>query len=204
MKLHKSMIGLISLLVGLIVYYLLAVLAILSYPGGFDLYNDLWTHLRWLGYNPDGALFFRIGNVIYALSLVVFFLSASGWITFATEKKRTMYLIQAIGISIAVSMIIGELLADQALIFVIASGVSLLLIVVILVGISVSMYTTPGFWRVLILLFIISIAMSLYLLYMGVIDAPIQDFRIIDLLVTAFNQASICAIALNMAKTETT
>ncbi|MFW9804852.1 MAG: hypothetical protein ACFFFC_19505 [Candidatus Thorarchaeota archaeon] len=91
MKLHKSMICLIFLLVRLIVYYLLAELAILSYPGGFDLYNDLWTHLRWLGYNPDGAMLFRICSEIYALSLVVLVLSASGWIIFATEKKRAMY-----------------------------------------------------------------------------------------------------------------
>ncbi|MFX1261113.1 MAG: hypothetical protein ACFFAZ_03410 [Promethearchaeota archaeon] len=200
MKLDKSVIGLISLFFGLLAYYLLAIVAIFNYSERFDIYNDLWTHLRWFEYNLEGALFFRIGNVLYALTLAIFFLSASGWQSAVAERKSSIYLIQTIGISIAISMIIREVLADQANIFAIASGAGLLLTVIILVGIAFSSWSYPEFWRASILFFIISIILSSYLLYMGIIDAPIQEFRIIDFLVTVFNQASIFAIALNMAK----
>jgi hypothetical protein len=203
MKHHKSMIGPIFLVIGLLVYYSLAIIAIVNYSGGFDIYNDLWTHLRWFEYNSGGALFFRIGNVIYALTLIIFFLSVSGWIAAVAERRFLIYLIQVIGISIAVLMIIGEILADQSIVFVIASGTSLLLTVIILIGIPILLYSHPEFWKVSILLFIISIALSSYLLYMGIIDAPIREFRIIDFLATAFNQVSIFIIAFNIAKMET-
>ena len=203
MRLHKSVIGSISLLIGLIVYYLLSIIAIFNYPGGFDIYNDLWTHLRWFEYNTDGALFFRIGNVIYAVTMMVFFLSISGQGIVITEKRVSKNVIQTIGSSISLLMIIGEILADQAMIFVIASGVSLLLTTVILIGFPILLYDQLGFWKVSILLIVISIGLSAYLLYMGAIDAPIREFRIIDLLGTAFNQASIFTIALNIAKMQT-
>ncbi|MFW9862785.1 MAG: hypothetical protein ACFFET_10910 [Candidatus Thorarchaeota archaeon] len=203
MKLNKSVIGPISLLIGLIVYYLLSIMAVYNYPGGFDINNDLWTHLRWFEYNPDGALFFRIGNVIYAATLMFFFLGLSGQIAVAAEKRFSKYLIQTIGISISVLMIIGEILSDQAIIFVITSGVSLLLTAIILIGFPILLYDQKGFWKVSILLIIISIGLSSYLLYMGAIDAPIREFRIVDLLATAFNQASIFTIASNMAKMQT-
>ncbi|MHA2386059.1 MAG: hypothetical protein ACXAEE_07605 [Candidatus Thorarchaeota archaeon] len=203
MNLHKSMIGSISLVIGLLVYYLLAIIAIFNYSGGFDIYNDLWTHLRWFEYNLNGALFFRIGNIIYELTLIIFFLSISGWTTTETERRLPVYLIQIIGISIAVLMIVGEILADQAVIFVIASGTSLLLTVILLIGLPVLLYNQPGFWRVSILLIIVSIGLSSYLLYMGAIDAPIREFRIIDLLTVALNQASIFTIASNIAKMQT-
>jgi hypothetical protein len=197
------MIGSISLVIGLLVYYLLAIIAIFNYSGGFDIYNDLWTHLRWFEYNLNGALFFRIGNIIYELTLIIFFLSISGWTTTETERRLPVYLIQIIGISIAVLMIVGEILADQAVIFVIASGTSLLLTVILLIGLPVLLYNQPGFWRVSILLIIVSIGLSSYLLYMGAIDAPIREFRIIDLLTVALNQASIFTIASNIAKMQT-
>jgi len=197
------MTGSISLFIGLAAYYFLALIAIFNYPGSFDIYNDLWTHLRWFEYNLDGALFFRIGNVFYALTLIIFFLSISGRTTAETERRFPVYLIQIIGISIAVLMIVGEILADQAIIFVIASGTILLLTIIILIGIPILLYSHPEFWKVSILLFIISIALSSYLLFMGALDAPIREFRIIDFLITAFNQASICIIALNMVKMET-
>ncbi|MHA3964487.1 MAG: hypothetical protein AM325_013215 [Candidatus Thorarchaeota archaeon SMTZ1-45] len=203
MKLHKSVICPISLFIGLLVYYSLAIIAIFNYSGGFDIYNDLWTHLRWFEYNLDGALYFRIGNVTYALTLIIFFLSVNGWITAVTERRSPIYLIQVIGISIAGLMILGEILADQAIIFAIASGTSLLLTVIILIGIPILLYSHPEFWKVSILLFIISIVLSSYLLYMGITDAPIREFRIIDFLVTAFNQVSIFTIALNITKMET-
>lgn len=200
MKLRRSVIGPISLLIGLIVYYLLSIIAIYSYPGGFDIFNDLWTHLRWLEYNMDGALFFRIGNVIYAVALMIFFLSVNGWTIAGVENRTPTYLFQVIGISIAVLMIIGEILADQSMIFVIASGISLLMTVILLIGIPFLLYNQPGFWRVSMVLIIISIGLSLYLLYMGAINAPFREFRIIDLLTVALNQASIFTIASNMAK----
>lgn len=203
MKLDNFVIGSISLFIGLLVYYVLAIIAIFNYSGGFDIYNDLWTHLRWFEYNLDGALLFRIGNIIYALTLTIFFLSVRPWITAATERKVLGYLIQVIGISISVLMIIGEILADQVTIFIITSGTSLLLTIVILIGIPVLLYKHPGFWKVPIILFIIGIGLSSYLLYMGIIDAPIREFRIIDFLVAAFNQASICIIALNVVKIQT-
>ena len=198
MKHRKSVVGLVSLIIGIFVYYSLAIIAIFQYPGGFDIFNDLWTHLRWLGYNPNGALFIRIGNFVYALTLVFFFLSFSRWIT--DERRFRIYLIQIFGILIATSMIIGEILADQVTIFIISSGVGLLLTIITLLGIASSLYGHPEFWKASITLFIISIVLSSYLLYMGIIDAPIQEFRIIDFLVTALNQASIFVIALNMTK----
>jgi hypothetical protein len=203
MNLQKSMIGSISLFIGLVAYYVLALIAILNYPGNFDINNDLWTHLRWFEYNPDGALFFRIGNLIYALTLLIFFLSVKVWKPEIPDKRTPVYLIQIIGISIAVLMIASEILAEQSMIFVIASGVSFLLTIIILIGFPILLYDQQGFWKVSILLIIISIGLSSYLLYMGAIDAPIRDFRIIDLLTTAFNQASIFTIASNIAKMQT-
>lgn len=203
MKLNKPMVGLISLFFGLLAYYLLAIVAIFNYVGGFDIYNDLWTHLRWFEYNLEGALFFRIGNVIYALALAIFFLSGGSWVTAVTERRFLIYFIQVIGISIATLMIIREVLADQTIIFSIASGTSYLLTIIILIGIPILFYNHPGFWKASILLFIISIVLGSYLLYMGVIDAPIRAFRIIDFLATVFNQASIFVIALNTTRIQT-
>lgn len=197
------MVGLISLFLGLLAYYLLAIVAIFNYVGGFDIYNNLWTHLRWFEYNLEGALFFRIGNVIYALALAIFFLSGGSWVTAVTERRFLIYFIQVIGISIATLMIIREVLADQTIIFSIASGTSYLLTIIILIGIPILFYNHPGFWKASILLFIISIVLGSYLLYMGIIDAPIRAFRIIDFLATVFNQASIFVIALNTTRIQT-
>ena len=194
------MIGLFSLLIGLIVYYLLSIIAIFNYPGSFDICNDLWTHLRWFEYNPDGAVFFRSGNVIYALTLMIFFLSINRGITSIEGRKVPAYLIQVIGISIAVLVITGEVLADQAAIFIIASGTSLLLTIVILIGFLTLLRGHPEFWKISVLLFIVSIVFSSYLIYIGVIDAPIREFRIIDFLSTASNQASFFIISLNMTR----
>jgi hypothetical protein len=202
-KLNKPMVGLISLFFGLLAYYLLAIVAIFNYVGGFDIYNDLWTHLRWFEYNLEGALFFRIGNVIYALALAIFFLSGGSWVTAVTERRFLIYFIQVIGISIATLMIIREVLADQTIIFSIASGTSYLLTIIILIGIPILFYNHPGFWKASILLFIISIVLGSYLLYMGIIDAPIRALRIIDFLATVFNQASIFVIALNTTRIQT-
>ena len=203
MKLNMPMVGLISLFLGLLAYYLLAIVAIFNYVGGFDIYNNLWTHLRWFEYNLEGALFFRIGNVIYALALAIFFLSGGSWVTAVTERRFLIYFIQVIGISIATLMIIREVLADQTIIFSIASGTSYLLTIIILIGIPILFYNHPGFWKASILLFIISIVLGSYLLYMGIIDAPIRAFRIIDFLATVFNQASIFVIALNTTRIQT-
>jgi hypothetical protein len=202
-KLNMPMVGLISLFLGLLAYYLLAIVAIFNYVGGFDIYNNLWTHLRWFEYNLEGALFFRIGNVIYALALAIFFLSGGSWVTAVTERRFLIYFIQVIGISIATLMIIREVLADQTIIFSIASGTSFLLTIIILIGIPILFYNHPGFWKASILLFIISIALGSYLLYMGIIDAPIRALRIIDFLATVFNQASIFVIALNTTRIQT-
>jgi hypothetical protein len=202
-KLNKPVVGLISLFFGLLAYYLLAIVAIFNYVGGFDIYNNLWTHLRWFEYNLEGALFFRIGNVIYALALAIFFLGGGSWVTAVTERRFLIYFIQVIGISIATLMIIREVLADQTIIFSIASGTSFLLTIIILIGIPILFYNHPGFWKASILLFIISIALGSYLLYMGIIDAPIRAFRIIDFLATVFNQASIFVIALNTTRIQT-
>lgn len=191
------------MLIGLIIYYLLSIIAIYNYSGSFDIYNDLWTHLRWFEYNPDGALFFRIGNVIYAVTLMIFFLSINGQSIVVTEKRVSKYLIQTIGLSISVLMIIGEILADQSIIFSISSGASLLLTSIILIGFSILLYNQQGFWKLSILLIVSSIGLSSYLLYMGVIDAPIREFRIIDLLTTVLNQASIFTIASNIARMQT-
>lgn len=203
MKLNKPMVGLISLFFGLLIYYLLAIVAIFNYVGGFDIYNNLWTHLRWFEYNLEGALFFRIGNVIYALALAIFFLGGGSWVTAVTERRFLIYFIQVIGISIATLMIIREVLADQTIIFSIASGTIYLLTIIILIGIPILFNNHPGFWKASILLFIISIVLGSYLLYMGIIDAPIRAFRIIDFLATVFNQASIFVIALNTTRIQT-
>jgi hypothetical protein len=202
-KLNKPVVGLISLFFGLLAYYLLAIVAIFNYVGGFDIYNNLWTHLRWFEYNLEGALFFRIGNVIYALALAIFFLSGGSWVSAITERRFSIYFIRIIGISIATLMIIREVLADQTIIFSIASGTSFLLTIIILIGIPILFYNHPGFWKASILLFIISIALGSYLLYMGIIDAPIRALRIIDFLATVFNQASIFVIALNTTRIQT-
>jgi hypothetical protein len=203
MRLHRSVIGSISLLIGLIVYYLLSIISIYNYPGGFDIYNDLWTHLRWFEYNIDGAMFFRIGSVIYAVTQMVFFLSIGGQSTVVTEKRVSKYFIQIIGISISVLMIIGEILADESIIFSISSGASLLLTGIILIGFPILLYNQQGFWKLSLLLIISSIVLSSYLLFMGVIDAPIREFRIIDLLTTVLNQVSIFTIASNIAGMQT-
>jgi hypothetical protein len=78
-----------------------------------------------------------------------------------------------------------------------------LLTIIILIGIPILFYNHPGFWKASILLFIISIVLGSYLLYMGIIDAPIRAFRIIDFLATVFNQASIFVIALNTTRIQT-
>ena len=194
---NKSMTGSILLLIGTIIYYFLAIFAILNYSGGFDIFNDLWTHLRWYGYNPDGALFFRTGNLVYAITLLFFFLSFSVGLSIQAERKISTYLTQIFGIGIAVSMIIGEILADLPQIFIVASGIGLLFTILMLVGIAVSFYNHEEFWKASILLFILCISLNSYLLFIGIIDIPIQEFRIIDFLVTVLNHSSICVIALN-------
>jgi len=200
MRFRKSVIGLVQLFIGVVVYYLLAIIAILNYSGGFDLITDLWTHLRWFEYNPNGALYFRIGNLVYALTLIIFFLSISGLTMKDSENKLRIFLIQIIGIFIALSIVIGEILADQAIIFFIASGMNLLLTIFILIGFAYSFHTNPDFWKPSILLYITSIVLSAYLVFMGVIDTPIQEFRIVDFLETCLRQVSMCVIALNITK----
>ena len=108
-----------------------------------------------------------------------------------------------VGIVMAALIIVGELLADQATMFVIVSGLSLLLVIFLLIGIASSLYSHPTFWKPSIIFFIISVALSSYLLYMGAFDLLIREFRIIDLLVTVLNQASMCVVALNMARLQT-
>jgi hypothetical protein len=203
MRPRKATIILVSLIIGIVVYYSMATIAIFQYTEGFEIYNDLWTHLRWFEYNPDGALFFRIGNLIYGVMLLVFFLGFSVWFTRASELRFRTHLIQIIGVSMAASLIIGEILADQSLVFVIGSGMSVLFAIIILIGFTMSFYKHARFWTPSVLIFLLTIALSSFLLYMGAIDAPIRDFRVIDLLVTFLNQLSICIIAFNLVRMQT-
>jgi hypothetical protein len=192
----------VVLFIGIVVYYILAVIAMFQYPEGFDVLNDLWTHLRWFEYNADGALFFRVGSSIYGLALLVFFLSFSGRITADAEPGFRKRFIQIMGISIAVSIMVGEILADQSTVFTVASGLNLILTIIILIGVTISLYNQPTFWKPSIVLFIVGITLSSYLLFLGVIDAPIRDFRIVDLLTTAVNQASIFTVAFNLTRNQ--
>ena len=159
--------------------------------------------LWWFEYNADGALFFRVGNFIYGIALLVLFLSYSGRITAETELGIRKYFIQIVGISIAVSMMVGEILTDHSLVYIIASGVNLILTIIILIGVTIFLYNQPTFWKPSILFFIVSITLSSYLLLMGVIDAPIRDFRIIDFLATVLNQASLFIVAFNLTRIRT-
>lgn len=201
MKYIKRNFNSIAVFIGLISYYFFSIIALLKFTGGFDILNDLWTHLRWYGYNPEGALFFRIGNLIYGGTLLLFFFGFNKWSTEIQEKKRFITLNQIIGLIIAILMIITELFADIDLIFFITSGLSLLLMIVFLIAGPLSLYHHPKFWKILIIFFIINIGFNSYLLYLGITDALIVEFRIVDFLVTAFNQLSICLIAINMLNT---
>lgn len=199
-KSFKTIYNSILLFVGLIGYYIFALIAISAYSGGFDVWNDLWTHLRWYGYNPYGALFFRIGNIIYAGALIVFFIGFKKWQVENEKRRLIIVLAQIIGFVVGFLMIISEIFADIDEVFFITSGLSLLLMLAFLILTSSVLYKHPKFWKPLIFFFLISIVFTVYILYLGITNTPIIEFRIIDFLVTAFNQVSICLIAINMLK----
>lgn len=198
MKFFKSIYNSILLFLGLICYYIFALIAISTYSGGFNIWNDLWTHLRWYGYNPEGALFFRIGNITYSISVVLFFTGFHRWLTQNKERRLLIILAQIDGFLAGILMILSEIFADIDEVFFITSGLSLLLLIIFLILSIFSLYRQPKFWKPSIIIFVISIGFSIYLLYLGITDAPIVEFRIIDFLVTIFNQCAICLIAINM------
>ena len=200
MKSFKNSYNSIFLFLGLIGYYIFALIAISAYSGGFDIWNDLWTHLRWYGYNPEGALFFRIGNLIYAVSLILFFIGFYRWQVEGKNRRLLLISTQIVGFIVGFLMFISEIFADNDEIFFITSGLSLLLMQVFLVLTIFSLYHHPDFWKPLIFFFVITIGLTMYILYFGITNIPIVQFRIIDFLVTAFNQVSICLIAINMLK----
>lgn len=200
MKYFDTIYNSIVLFSGLIWYYIFALIAISAYPGGFDIWNDLWTHLRWYGYNPDGALFFRIGNLIYAISLILFFIDFHRWHIKGEKRQMLIILAQVLGFIVGVLMVISEIFADIDAIFFITSGLSLLLTLIFLIFTSFALYNHSKFWKPLIFFFLITIGFTVYILYLGITNTPIIDFRIIDFLVTAFNQGAICLIAINMLK----
>ena len=200
MKSFKTIFSLILLFLGLIGYYIFAFIAISAYPGGFDILNDLWTHLRWYGYNPDGALFFRIGNIIYAISLILFFIGFNKWQIEGKKRQLLIVTAQIDGFTVGLLMVISEIFADIDEIFFITSGLSLLLMVFYLILIIFSLYHHPKFWRPLIFFFVVTIGFTVYILYLGITNTLIVQFRIIDFIVISSNQVAICLIAMNMVK----
>jgi len=200
MKSFKTIYNSIMLFLGLIGYHVFALIAISTYSGDFDIWNDLWTHLRWYGYNPEGALFFRIGNLIYAVSFLLFFMGFYRWNVKNEEKRLLIILTQILGLLVGFLMIISEIFADMDDVFFITSGLTLLLTQIFLILTSFALYNHPKFWKPLIIFFLITMGFTVYILYLGITNTPIIDFRIIDLLVTVLNQVAICLIAINMVK----
>ena len=187
----------VIVLLAFFIYYCFASISIGLYPGGFDIMNDLWTHLRWYNYNPLGAFIFRIGSVIYGISVIIFFIMFDKWM-FEGIKRTLARVIQGIGMVLGFLIVITEFLADIEIFFTISSGLVQLLTICLLIIVIITLFPHPKFWRWFLIIFVINIGFNFYLLYLGITGSLITEFRIIDLLVTLISQISICSLAINM------
>ncbi|MFW9897379.1 MAG: hypothetical protein ACFFD7_16360, partial [Candidatus Thorarchaeota archaeon] len=75
----------------------------------------------WFNYNPSGAVFFRIGNIIFGIFLIPYFIGWSRWYKEESVQKVRIKIFQGIGYFIAILIILNEIFEDINVLFSIIS-----------------------------------------------------------------------------------
>jgi len=200
MKSKKFLLSLICGFTGILFYYIFAFISISLFPISFNLLEDLWSHLRWFNYNPGGAFFFRVGNILFGVFLIPYFIGWNKWYMDFPHYKTSIIIIQLVGFLFSAFIIINEIIADLNEIYNIFSGLSLILLLVIVVLPSVVLFKHPKFKKIFIILAAMTIFFNTYFAYLVLSDALIIHFRSIELVVVILNHGYLCAFAYNIMR----
>lgn len=139
----------ISCIAGIAVIVLYCVFTFTSwalYPTAYNPVDNWLSDLGNSSYNPRGAILFNVGCILTGIALFPFFIGLYKWYT--DEKWRNVMLIvtQVIGSLAAFSLImIGVFSEDFGALHSLWSMVFFLLNLVVLIMVSVSLFTHPGY-----------------------------------------------------------
>ncbi len=200
MKFKTIPLSIISGFTAILLYYLFAIISISYFPTSFNPWTDLWTHLRWFNYNPNGALFFRIGNIFFGLFLIPYFIGWKKWYAENRIKKIKIRIFQGIGCFLSITIILNEIFADIDISFSIFSSFSLFSIIVILLIPPILLFKHQNFIKLILVYAIITLSFNIYFAYLILTDAIIIEFRSIELLIVILNHGYICLMAYNIMK----
>ncbi len=200
MKFKTNHISFISAITAVLLYYLFAMISISFFPTSFNPLTDLWTHLRWFNFNPNGALFFRIGNIVFGIFLVPYFI---GWYKWYEDNKYQVVKIQifrGIGFFLAIVIILNEIFADINVLFYLFSSFLMFSIIIITIFPPIILFKHIKFIKLIIFYAIITLCFNIFFAYLVITDALIVEFRSIELVTIILNHGYFCLMAYNLTK----
>jgi len=192
-----------SAITAILFYYLFAMISISFFPISFNPLTDLWTHLKWFNYNPDGALFFRIGNIIFGIFLVPYFIGWYKWYEENRFQKIKLQIFQGIGFFIAIVIILNEVFADINVLFYLFSSFLMFSIIIITIFPPIILLKYPKFIKLILIYAIITLCFNFYFAYLVITDVLIIEFRSIELVTVILNHGYFGLMAFNIMKLET-
>ncbi|MFX0021086.1 MAG: hypothetical protein ACFE9S_02085 [Candidatus Hermodarchaeota archaeon] len=200
MKFNIKYLSITSAFIAFLSYYLFSIISISYFPTSFNPLTDLWTHLRWYNYNPTGAYYFRIGNIIFGIFLIPYFIGWSRWYEEDEGQKVKIQIFQGIGYILTIIIILNEILADINVLFYIFSIFLMILIILITAFPPILLFKHPKFIKLILIYVIIILFLNIYLAYLIIADALIVEFRSIELITVILNHGYFFLMAFNTMK----
>jgi hypothetical protein len=156
--------------------------------------------LRWFNFNPSGALYFRIGNIIFGILLIPYFMGWSKWYEEEIVRKVKIQVVQGVGYFLAIMIILNEIFAEINILFYIFSSFLMLSIVLVLIMPLILLIKHPKFIKMILFYVIICLGFNLYFAFLVITDALIVEFRSIELITIILNHGYFFLMAFNTMK----